>query len=124
MLGSDTLISPPVSTFEAALKQDLESGELEEGSDDTDGELLDEKDIREELELHERYEAGELEEDMDDTDEELEDEGDIPEDVSMMTLHPGEAVLYVSAEESVEQASQRFLSYLLSWAMPLTLRGM
>ena len=107
MLGSDTSVSAPVIPFAAASEQvELEESvddEFEEDGDDNDEELDDEEEIEEE----------EIE------DEEFEEE-EIEDDVSVMTLHPGEAVLYVSAEESVEQASQCFLSFLLSCAMPIT----
>ncbi len=112
MLGSDTSVSAPVIPFAAASEQvELEESvddEFEEDGDDNDEELDDEEEIEDEEIEDEEFEEEEIEE------EEIED------DVSVMTLHPGEAVLYVSAEESVEQASQCFLSFLLSCAMPIT----
>jgi len=116
MLGSDTSVSAPVIPFAAASEQEVEleesvDDEFEEDGDDNDEELDDEEEIEDEEIEDEEFEEEEIEEE------------EIADDVSVMTLHPGEAVLYVSAEESVEQASQRFLSFLLSCAMPITLQG-
>ena len=118
MLGSDTSVSPPVVPIAAASEQEVE---LEE-SDDEDELEVDRDDYDEEVDDEEEMEEEELEEE--EMEEEEMEEEEIEDDVSVMTLHPGEAVLYVSAEESVEQASQRFLSYLLICAMRVILRGM